>query len=82
MPTSVMPKGVEHYQQLSLQGGQDQMPTSVMPKGVEHPVRSAHRAPPAAMPTSVMPKGVEHLERFPATLELRPYAHLCDAERR
>ena len=37
MPTSVMPKGVEHRQDLAvltyeLVG----MPTSVMPKGVEH----------------------------------------------
>jgi len=36
MPTSVMPKGVEHGRtpQMSINGAP--MPTSVMPKGVEH----------------------------------------------
>jgi len=36
MPTSVMPKGVEHFTKgLPIHIGRS-MPTSVMPKGVEH----------------------------------------------
>ena len=61
MPTSVMPKGVEHSVDAGAdQGGRLVMPTSVMPKGVEHlPWRSAVLEV-SRMPTSVMPKGVEH----------------------
>jgi len=36
MPTSVMPKGVEHHSATVLAAELVLMPTSVMPKGVEH----------------------------------------------
>ena len=36
MPTSVMPKGVEHINIQASGGALDVVPTSVMPKGVEH----------------------------------------------
>ena len=36
MPTSVMPKGVEHLILIGYRHGLRIMPTSVMPKGVEH----------------------------------------------
>ncbi len=37
MPTSVMPKGVEHFSLMNgLAPSPRYMPTSVMPKGVEH----------------------------------------------
>jgi len=36
MPTSVMPKGVEHVDHPVGTSVQSMMPTSVMPKGVEH----------------------------------------------
>jgi len=36
MPTSVMPKGVEHNQVAGDELDFGNMPTSVMPKGVEH----------------------------------------------
>ena len=36
MPTSVMPKGVEHSHGVIALAPQHAMPTSVMPKGVEH----------------------------------------------
>jgi len=36
MPTSVMPKGVEHTAKLTEAQKASRMPTSVMPKGVEH----------------------------------------------
>ena len=36
MPTSVMPKGVEHTLNGSRSIWDSAMPTSVMPKGVEH----------------------------------------------
>jgi len=36
MPTSVMPKGVEHPVEPVDSGSHWNMPTSVMPKGVEH----------------------------------------------
>jgi len=36
MPTSVMPKGVEHKPDRGLKARPPRMPTSVMPKGVEH----------------------------------------------
>jgi len=36
MPTSVMPKGVEHYKTSMALPVVERMPTSVMPKGVEH----------------------------------------------
>ena len=36
MPTSVMPRGVEHHEQLLLWPPAAGVPTSVMPRGVEH----------------------------------------------
>ena len=36
MPTSVMPKGVEHHRATIVELASSVMPTSVMPKGVEH----------------------------------------------
>ena len=37
MPTSVMPKGVEHHgHRRTMSAETPRMPTSVMPKGVEH----------------------------------------------
>jgi len=36
MPTSVMPKGVEHLTINEWIDRSEEMPTSVMPKGVEH----------------------------------------------
>ncbi len=36
MPTSVMPKGVEHPTHPDVLSALQDMPTSVMPKGVEH----------------------------------------------
>jgi len=36
MPTSVMPKGVEHNKTACDAYARANMPTSVMPKGVEH----------------------------------------------
>jgi len=36
MPTSVMPKGVEHTNFDTTSFQPEEMPTSVMPKGVEH----------------------------------------------
>ncbi len=36
MPTSVMPKGVEHLLKRKAAAAGSTMPTSVMPKGVEH----------------------------------------------
>ena len=36
MPTSVMPKGVEHQLATQLLSQPTPVPTSVMPKGVEH----------------------------------------------
>ena len=38
MPTSVMPKGVEHGYRISSYAEALRVPTSVMPKGVEHPL--------------------------------------------
>jgi len=60
MPTSVMPKGVEHHVKSPSLSGIEQMPTSVMPKGVEHDIARADSRDCPFMPTSVMPKGVEH----------------------
>jgi len=60
MPTSVMPKGVEHVLTVSSHPGITVMPTSVMPKGVEHRKRANADVRATVMPTSVMPKGVEH----------------------
>ena len=62
MPTSVMPKGVEHLSACISNGITPRMPTSVMPKGVEHPEQVIRQRCLAHMPTSVMPKGVEHFE--------------------
>ena len=80
MPTSVMPKGVEHART-----GMDvvdcEMPTSVMPKGVEHSADRSSRQATSQMPTSVMPKGVEHSTVAVSFLDIAD-AHLCDAERR
>jgi len=39
MPTSVMPKGVEHQSQCQRCRPAIDMPTSVMPKGVEHSLK-------------------------------------------
>ena len=36
MPTSVMPKGVEHTRRTGFVSPFGPVPTSVMPKGVEH----------------------------------------------
>jgi hypothetical protein len=36
VPTSVMPKGVEHLRPVLIEVEIDRVPTSVMPKGVEH----------------------------------------------
>ena len=36
VPTSVMPKGVEHIPALVAESSEMRVPTSVMPKGVEH----------------------------------------------
>ncbi len=36
VPNSVMPKGVEHLQQIDLHHMTGRVPNSVMPKGVEH----------------------------------------------
>jgi len=82
MPTSVMPKGVEHRHGMPSRWKIRMMPTSVMPKGVEH--RTAKTASPAQqpMPTSVMPKGVEHGPLYATAVAAHSYAHLCDAERR
>jgi len=41
MPTSVMPKGVEHWDITDRIDASNFMPTSVMPKGVEHVTVSA-----------------------------------------
>ena len=41
MPTSVMPKGVEHMNAEGCLWDVTLMPTSVMPKGVEHEVTGA-----------------------------------------
>ena len=61
MPTSVMPKGVEHVLEYRAPRRDCEMPTSVMPKGVEHrSSRTRTEAQAVIMPTSVMPKGVEH----------------------
>ena len=43
MPTSVMPKGVEHFGNDPTKTLYAVMPTSVMPKGVEHR-QTAHAA--------------------------------------
>jgi len=61
MPTSVMPKGVEHTRPCSDSRRLPRMPTSVMPKGVEHIGAGDFHAGSCQMPTSVMPKGVEHV---------------------
>ena len=60
VPTSVMPKGVEHLHGAKPSGHSALVPTSVMPKGVEHPYFSAACTCVRPVPTSVMPKGVEH----------------------
>ncbi len=82
MPTSVMPKGVEHSEKQVICACRPVMPTSVMPKGVEHKAYHFSIAAVLIMPTSVMPKGVEHerLGRSPDRGDA--HAHLCDAERR
>ncbi len=84
MPTSVMPKGVEHS--LIADGAdlhESRVPTSVMPKGVEHQCGvTVRQADCACVPTSVMPKGVEHLRSAVSGLVDVGSADLCDAERR
>ena len=60
MPTSVMPKGVEHLKKHGRRHKLGLMPTSVMPKGVEHIYVRSPLVTVLGMPTSVMPKGVEH----------------------
>ena len=81
MPTSVMPKGVEHSDSAGGGAAGSVMPTSVMPKGVEHNGEITVSAAKSEMPTSVMPKGVEHI-LIAETAGRDPHAHLCDAERR
>ena len=63
MPTSVMPKGVEHSLTVEPPFDVHVMPTSVMPKGVEHSPVHCNADQTLHMPTSVMPKGVEHISR-------------------
>ena len=82
MPTSVMPKGVEHQRCGGSPTAAVAMPTSVMPKGVEHTDIGRLRDRTSCMPTSVMPKGVEHLKPADVAGEVYRHAHLCDAERR
>ncbi len=82
MPTSVMPKGVEHVLVSRNEEPAHGMPTSVMPKGVEHTGFLESQRAGAEMPTSVMPKGVEHAASPPPNTSRPSYAHLCDAERR
>jgi len=73
MPTSVMPKGVEHAAAGKAGLMDELMPTSVMPKGVEHVRQEVGVVGDHAMPTSVMPKGVEH--------EPKPLSAVCTALR-
>jgi len=68
MPTSVMPKGVEHQEAIADAQDAQRMPTSVMPKGVEHRHVIRTRRRQQRMPTSVMPKGVEHISPLPSLL--------------
>jgi hypothetical protein len=60
VPTSVMPKGVEHTTNRSPVFVLVSVPTSVMPKGVEHIMPVLPGVQSHSVPTSVMPKGVEH----------------------
>ena len=82
MPTSVMPKGVEHSPSICRAAAVPLMPTSVMPKGVEHCADRDDCVWKRGMPTSVMPKGVEHHPSTVGNNQKIADAHLCDAERR
>ena len=85
VPTSVMPKGVEHVWTTTATAWWMRVPTSVMPKGVEHIQECPHVLPEAGrerVPTSVMPKGVEHHPGRHAARSAHWGADLCDAERR
>ena len=82
VPTSLMPKGVEHCHGTGSANATIQVPTSLMPKGVEHATLREILSWFWYVPTSLMPKGVEHwIDQ--ATGDLRfTCAHLSDAERR
>ena len=84
VPTSVMPKGVEHIDVAGAWDDLTRVPTSVMPKGVEHtdPASAPNTALVLVVPTSVMPKGVEHGVLGSILLDDAVRADLCDAERR
>ena len=81
MPTSLMPKGVEHItlgRRISVFAA---VPTSLMPKGVEHVTTLEFAGLDGYVPTSLMPKGVEHFFT-PGVFGGGACAHLSDAERR
>ena len=81
MPTSLMPKGVEHWTYSVTGSSSTVVPTSLMPKGVEHLKIGSTFPIYLLVPTSLMPKGVEHSGSGGCRSAGR-CAHLSDAERR
>ena len=72
VPTTVMPKGVEHTVRTGRIATSSGVPTTVMPKGVEHAAGHEGEKGHRGVPTTVMPKGVEHIRAEPKRPRRRP----------
>jgi hypothetical protein len=70
LPTSVMPKGVEHFRPPSQMPAPSCLPTSVMPKGVEHSTGIAYRLFFESAPDCRGGRGVRYPWRTPVGLRL------------